>query len=60
VQKDVPRLLVSHRDRESYVVGGAPLNRKGPRDAGDIDIFHIHAEHIAPAALTTRNPSQPL
>ena len=51
VQTDVLRLLASHRDPGSYVGGGAPPNRNGPRYPGDIDIFLSHEEHVAPAAL---------
>ena len=51
VQTDVLRLLASHRDPHSFVAGGAPLNRNGPRYPDDIDIFISPEERVAPSAL---------
>jgi hypothetical protein len=50
LQTDVLRLLASHRDPESYVAGGAPLNRDRGRFSDDIDIFHDREERVAAAA----------
>ena len=40
IQIEVLKLLAAHRDPESYVAGATPLNLKGPRYSGDIDVFH--------------------
>jgi len=51
IQSDVLRLLASHRDPESYVAGGTPLNRDARRYSEDIDVFHDREERVAAAAL---------
>lgn len=51
LQADVLRLLAGQRDPESFVAGGVPINRAGPRISSDIDIFHDRAERAAQAAL---------
>lgn len=51
IQVDVLKLLAAHRDPESYVAGATPLNLKGPRYSGDIDVFHDREERVAMAAL---------
>jgi hypothetical protein len=50
LQTDVLRVLASRRDPESYVAGGAPLNRDRGRFSEDIDIFHDREERVAAAA----------
>lgn len=49
LQKDVLRLLASHRDPESYVAGGTVLHRldASPRYSRDIDLFHDVAASVA-------------
>ncbi len=49
-QKGVLRTIAASRDPESYVAGGLPLNRTGPRYSEDIDIFHDREERVARAA----------
>jgi hypothetical protein len=49
-QSSVLRLLAEHRDPESFVGGGVPINRDGPRFSADIDIFHDQADRVASAA----------
>jgi hypothetical protein len=51
IQIDVLRLLAAHRDPESYVARGTPLNRDAVRYSGDIDVFHNREERVAEAAL---------
>lgn len=51
IQVAVLRLLASHRDPESYVAGGTPLNRDAPRYSSDIDVFHDREERVAAAAM---------
>jgi hypothetical protein len=51
-QSRVLLLLAGHRDPESFVGGGVPINRDGPRFSADIDIFHDRAERVAGAAET--------
>ncbi len=46
------RLLASQRNLESYVAGGVPINRDGPRLSKDIDIFHAREVDVALAAET--------
>ena len=43
-------LLAANRNPESYVAGGVPINRDGPRFSNDIDIFHHREEDVAVAA----------
>ncbi|MFP5226982.1 MAG: hypothetical protein ACLGXA_05090 [Acidobacteriota bacterium] len=49
-QSEILRLLASHRDPESYVAGGIPLNRETPRYSADVDLFHSGEERLASAA----------
>lgn len=51
-QKGVARLLAAHRNPESYVAGGAVINRgpEGLRVSDDLDIFHDAAASVAAAA----------
>ena len=51
LQAEILRLLASHRDPESYVAGGTPLNRNAPRYSSDIDVFQDREERVAQAAL---------
>jgi hypothetical protein len=51
LQSDVLRLIASKRNPESFVAGGVPINRAGPRYSADIDIFHDRQERVAEAAL---------
>lgn len=51
IQREILRLLASHRDPESYVAGATPLNRDAARYSGDIDVFHDREERVATAAL---------
>jgi hypothetical protein len=52
LQTDILRVLASQRDPESYVAGGAALNRSGGRYSQDIEIFHDREELVASAART--------
>ena len=52
LQSDILRLIASKRDPESFVAGGVPINRAGPRYSADIDIFHDRQERVADAATT--------
>ncbi len=52
IQSDILRLLASHRDLESDVVGASTLNRDVPRYSGDIDVFHGREERAAAAAAS--------
>ena len=49
-QSAVLRAIATSRDPESYVAGGLPINRRGPRFSEDIDIFHDREERVARAA----------
>lgn len=51
-QKGVARLLAAHRNPESYVAGGAVINRgpEGLRVSDDLAIFHDAAASVAAAA----------
>lgn len=51
LQSDILRLIAAKRDPESYIAGGVPINRAGPRYSSDIDIFHDRQERVAEAAL---------
>jgi hypothetical protein len=44
-------LLATHRDPESYVAGGTPLNRDAPRYSGAIDVFHDRQERVGLGCL---------
>ncbi len=50
IQSDVLSLIAAHRDPESYVAGGTPINLNSPRYSSDIDVFHDRSERIAVAA----------
>lgn len=50
IQTEVLRILAGQRNPESYVAGGVPINRSGPRISSDIDIFHDRQERAAEAA----------
>jgi Nucleotidyl transferase AbiEii toxin, Type IV TA system len=49
-QKAVLAAIAASRDPESFVAGGLPLNRTGPRYSEDIDIFHDREDRVARAA----------
>lgn len=51
LQSDILRLIASKRDPESFIAGGVPINRTGPRYSADIDVFHDRQERVAGAAL---------
>jgi hypothetical protein len=51
LQSDILRLIATKRDPESFVAGGVPINRSGPRYSADLDIFHDRQERVANAAL---------
>lgn len=40
LQSKILEIIASRRSPNSYVAGGAPLNRSGPRMSDDVDIFH--------------------
>jgi len=50
IQGDILRVLATHRDPESFVAGGTPINLNTPRYSADIDIFHDRAERVQRAA----------
>ena len=50
IQIQVLGILAAHRDPESYVAGGTPLNRDSVRFSADIDVFHDREERVATAA----------
>jgi hypothetical protein len=50
LQSKVLRLLASHRTTQSYVAGGAALNRNHPRLSDDIDIFSDRGIDLAATA----------
>jgi hypothetical protein len=56
-QREVARLLAAHRNPESYVAGGAPINRSdsSPRYSDDLDLFHDVAESVAACAIADIN-----
>ena len=51
-QREIARLLAKHRNPESYVAGGAVINRgtDGVRISDDLDIFHDLAASVATSA----------
>ncbi|MGQ0673330.1 MAG: hypothetical protein ACT4N2_10710 [Hyphomicrobium sp.] len=51
LQSDILRLIAANRDPESFVAGGVPINRSGPRYSEDLDIFHHREDRVAQAAL---------
>jgi hypothetical protein len=50
LQSHVLTILAAQRSPDSYVAGGAALNREGPRYSGDIDIFHDSELRLEAAA----------
>lgn len=50
LQSSILALLARHRSAESFLAGGTPINREGPRYSADIDIFHDREERVAAAA----------
>jgi hypothetical protein len=50
LQKRVLQVLAANRSEESYMAGGAVLNRERPRVSDDFDVFHDTDEDIAPAS----------
>ncbi len=54
LQKDVLKLLASHRSPESHVGGGVALNRTdtSPRFSKDIDVFHDQLDGVLVSAET--------
>lgn len=54
IQSDILKIIARHRDQESFVAGGVPINRDGPRYSKDIDIFHDRMQRIAEAAENDR------
>lgn len=46
----VLKAIAAFRDPESYIAGGLPINRTGPRYSEDIDVFHDREERVACAA----------
>ena len=50
IQSEVLKAIARHRDPESFVAGGVPINRDGPRFSKDIDIFHDRKERVLLAA----------
>ncbi len=51
LQSDILRVIAAKRDPESFIAGGVPINRSGPRYSADLDIFHDRQERVADAAL---------
>ncbi len=51
LQSKILSLLAGRRGPESFLAGGVPVNRSGPRISNDIDIFHDREESVATAAL---------
>jgi hypothetical protein len=51
LQSDILQVIAAQRDPESFVAGGVPINRSGPRYSSDVDIFHDRQERVADAAL---------
>lgn len=51
LQSDILRLIAANRDPDSFVAGGVPINRTGPRYSADLDIFHDREARVAAAAL---------
>src|SRR6266478_935121 len=51
-QREVAQVLAKHRNPESYVAGGAVINRGegGIRISDDLDIFHDLAASVASSA----------
>jgi hypothetical protein len=50
VQSAILNVIATSRSPDSYVGGGVPLNRRGPRISSDVDIFHGREEEVAAAA----------
>lgn len=50
LQSHVLRVLAAGRSPDSYIAGGAAINRDGPRFSGDIDIFQDTEQRLETAA----------
>lgn len=50
LQSAVLGVIAASRDPESFIAGGLPINRSGPRISDDIDIFHDREDAVARAA----------
>jgi len=50
LQSTLLKLLANQRNPESYVAGGIALNRDGPRQSRDIDIFHDRGANLVATA----------
>jgi hypothetical protein len=50
LQSHVLKILAKLRSPDSYIAGGIPLNRFGPRFSDDIDIFQDSEDRLAMAA----------
>ena len=50
LQSAILSVISGNRDPESFVAGGVPINRDGPRYSKDIDIFHDRQERVGRAA----------
>ncbi len=50
LQSRIMQVIASQRDAESFVAGGVPINRDGPRYSSDIDIFHDSERLVTLAA----------
>jgi hypothetical protein len=51
LQSDILQQIANQRDPESFVAGGVPINRAGPRYSADIHIFHDREARVAEAAI---------
>ncbi len=51
LQSDILQVIAAMRDPESFLAGGVPINRSGPRFSADVDIFHERQDRVAAAAL---------
>lgn len=50
LQSEILLVIAGQRDPESFVAGGVPINRDGPRYSADIDVFHDRMERVGAAA----------
>ena len=46
LQSDILLVIAAKRDPESFIAGGVPINRSGPRYSSDVDIFHDREERV--------------
>lgn len=51
LQKELLNVIARNRDPESFLAGGVPINRSGPRYSSDIDVFHDAMERVGSAAM---------